>query len=88
MYILVWMITINFTSLIVMMPYSPAEEKKYAEGNIYTCSSSIGSLRQEVLKRQGIVGRVFRITLYSELPRPTLQARRRLMSDTNGFSAI
>ena len=64
-HVLVLTIIINFTSLIVMTRKRVVQRHKR---NILkltytlTCSSSIGLLRQVVLKRQGIVGKVFRIT--------------------------
>ena len=77
-YVLVLSIIINFTSLIVMTRICIVQRQERSMLKltyIPTCSNSIGSLRQVVLKRHGIVGRVFRITLYSELPRLTLPVR-------------
>ena len=74
-YVLVLTIIINFTSSIVMTRRRIVQRQERSMLKLkYTpaCSSNIRSLRQVVLKRQGIVGRVFRITLYSELPRLTL----------------
>ena len=76
-FVLVLTIIINFTSLIVMTRRRIVYRQERSMLKLtYTpaCNSSIGSLRQVVLKRQGIVGRVFRITLYSELPPLTLCA--------------